>query len=136
MIFRNRIFTLVLAITACLLALATALILWGSGITSIHWGGEPTLSLEQRIDPKQDQPLDLEKAADQAEALSQEVYHGLDTTQEIIGKTEARNEAIEQGRTTASGKLKDLADRARQAETAEDPVLSKTDQRVLKNISE
>jgi hypothetical protein len=43
------------------------------------------------------------------------VFSGLDTTKELIGKTKQRNQAIEHGRTTASGKLQELAERARQA---------------------
>ncbi|WOD39066.1 hypothetical protein [Nodosilinea sp. E11] len=129
---RNRI----LALGAVVLALAVALIFWGTSLTYVSQSAPPPLSQEARPDPKQNQPLDLDQAADRAEDFSEDVYHGLDTTKEIIGKTEARNQAIEQGRSTASGKLKDLADRARQAEATGDPVLSETDKRVLKNISE
>jgi len=51
-------------------------------------------------------------------------------------RAEARNQAIEQGRATASQKLEALGDRARQAESLDDDVLSETDKRVLKHISE
>ncbi|MGB3309866.1 MAG: hypothetical protein WA939_23375 [Nodosilinea sp.] len=88
------------------------------------------------VDAKQDLPPSLEQAADQADDLSENVYSGLDTTKKIIGKTEARNQAIEKGRDAASQKLEELSDRARQAETYGDEVLSTTDKRVLKHISE
>ncbi|TVQ09907.1 MAG: hypothetical protein EA368_08530 [Leptolyngbya sp. DLM2.Bin27] len=119
-----------------MLTLAVTLILWATSLTYASDGIDPTAVAPDMVDPKQSQPLDLDQAAERAEDLSDEVYHGLETTKKIIGKTEARNRAIEQGRSTASGKLEDLADRARQAESVNDPVLSETDQRVLKNISE
>ncbi|PZV16606.1 MAG: hypothetical protein DCF21_10335 [Leptolyngbya sp.] len=51
-------------------------------------------------------------------------------------QAEARNQAIEQGRATAGQKLEALGDRTRQAESLDDDVLSETDKRVLKHISE
>ncbi|MDB9526021.1 hypothetical protein PN498_08490 [Oscillatoria sp. CS-180] len=50
----------------------------------------------------------VDKAAD-------DVYNGLETTKKIVGKTEARKEAIAHGRDHASGKLNALADRLQTA---------------------
>jgi hypothetical protein len=114
------------------MTIAAVLILWGAALSPARQG-----QLEAQPGP----PLSLERAADQADRLSDEVYSGLDTTKKIIGKTEARNQAIEKGRDAASQKLAELSDRARQAETASEDVLTAdvltaTDKRVLKHISE
>jgi hypothetical protein len=134
---RNRAF----ALGGIVIALAVVLILWATTLTFVSQGvepsREPSLDRPAMVDPKGEQELDLKTAADQAEALSDDVYSGLDTTKEIIGKTEARKQAIEHGRNKASGKLQGLAERARQAHAQQDDsVLSDTDQRVLKHISE
>jgi hypothetical protein len=134
---RNRVFTL----GGIVIALAAILILWATTLTFASQGSQPSRepSLDQTsvVDPKGNQALDLPAAADQAETFADDVYSGLDTTKEIIGKTEARKQAIEYGRTKASGKLKGLAERARQAhEQQDDAILSNTDRRVLKHISE
>jgi hypothetical protein len=134
---RNRAF----ALGGIVIALAAILILWGTTLTFASQGSqpsrEPSLDPTSVVDPKGAQELNLPTAADQAETFADDVYSGLDTTKEIIGKTEARKQAIEQGRTKASGKLKGLAERARQAhEQQDDAILSDTDRRVLKHISE
>ncbi|MBE9108597.1 hypothetical protein IQ273_04090 [Nodosilinea sp. LEGE 07298] len=124
---RKRIFTLSSAIIAGLVTIAIGLILWSTTLSSASQG--------QAVKPQQD-PVQLEQAADQAADLSEDVYSGLDTTKKIIGKTEARNQAIETGRDAASQKLEELSDRAQQAETHGEDVLSATDKRVLKHITE
>lgn len=124
---RKRIFTLSSAIIAGLITIAVGLILWSTTLSSASQG--------QAVESQQE-PVQLDQAADQAEDLSENVYSGLDTTKKIIGKTEARNQAIETGRDAASQKLEELSDRARQAEIHGDDVLSTTDKRVLKHISE
>lgn len=124
---RNRIFMLSGSILAGLITIATVLILWSTALSPARQGQAEAIS---------EPPLSLEQAADQADQLSDDVYGGLDTTKKIIGKTEARNQAIEKGRDAASQKLEELSDRARQAETAGEDVLSATDKRVLKHISE
>ncbi|MBW4481698.1 MAG: hypothetical protein KME14_04055 [Tildeniella torsiva UHER 1998/13D] len=124
---RNRIFILSGSILAGLLTIATVLILWSTALSPARQGQAEAIS---------EPPLGLEQAADQADKLSNKVYSGLDTTKKIIGKTEARNQAIEKGRDAASQKLEELSDRARQAETAGEDVLTATDKRVLKHISE
>jgi len=125
---RKRIFTLSAAIGAGLIAIAVGLIVWSTTLSSASQG--------KAIDPQPGNPIQLDQAADQAADLSKDVYNGLDTTKEIIGKTEARNEAIEKGRDAASQKMQELSDRARQAEISGDDVLSETDKRVLKHITE
>lgn len=124
---RNRIFILSGSILAGLLTIATLLILWGTALSPAHQG---------QVEAQPAPPLGLEQAAAQADRLSEDVYSGLDTTKKIIGKTEARNQAIETGRDAASQKLEELSDRAQQAKTAGEDVLSTTDKRILKHISE
>lgn len=124
---RKRIFILSGSILAGLITIATVLILWSTALSPARQGQAEAIS---------EPPLGLEQAAGQAEELSDNVYSGLDTTKKIIGKTEARNQAIEKGRDAASQKLEELSDRARQAETAGEDVLTATDKRVLKHISE
>jgi hypothetical protein len=125
---RKRIFTLSGAIVTGLIAIAVGLILWSITLSSASQG--------RAIDAQPPQSINLDHAANQADDLAEDVYNGLDTTKQIIGKTEARNQAIEQGRNSASQKLDQLADRARQAEASGDDVLSTTDKRVLKHITE
>ncbi|MGG6242319.1 hypothetical protein ACQ4N7_27205 [Nodosilinea sp. AN01ver1] len=119
---RRRIFILSGSILAGLIAIAAVLIFQSTS---------PSVASQEP-----EQPVQLEQAADQAADLSEDVYSGLDTTKKIIGKTEARNQAIETGRDAASQKLEELSDRAQQAKTHGEDVLSATDKRVLKHISE
>ncbi len=125
---RKRIFTLSAAIGAGLIAIAVGLILWSTTLSSASQG--------KAIEPQPAQPLQLDRAADQAKDLSENVYGGLDTTKKFIGKTDARNQAIETGRDAASQKMQELSDRAQQAKSSGEDVLSATDKRVLKHISE
>ncbi len=122
---RGRIFILSGAILAGLIAIATVLILRGTA---------PSLASQGQVGVEQ--PINLEQAADQADKLSDNVYGGLDTTKKNIGKTDARNEAIETGRDAASQKMAELSDRAEQAKSSGEDVLSTTDKRILKHISE
>lgn len=125
---RKRIFTLSGAIAAGLVAITIGLVLWSTALSPASQG--------QVVDAKQNLPPSLEESANQADELSDQVYSGLDTTKKIIGKTEARNEAIETGRDAASQKLDELGDRARQAKETGKDVLTKTDKRILNHISE
>jgi hypothetical protein len=77
--------------------------------------------------------LDLELAANRAEAAAEAVFNGLDTTKELIGKTEARNQAIEGGRKNASQKLFALANRVRDARQSGEP-LPIADKRILLHL--
>ncbi|WP_017300490.1 hypothetical protein [Nodosilinea nodulosa] len=129
---RNRI----LALAAVVLAIAVGLIVWGTALTYAGQGAEPSSIDREIVDPTLEQPLDLDIARDRAEELAGGVYNGLDTTKQLIGKTEARNEAIEHGRDQASSTLQNLADKAQRAEASNDEVLSETDRRILKHISQ
>ena len=122
---RGRIFILSGSILAGLIAIATVLILRGT---------VPSLASQGQAGAEQ--PINLEQAADQADQLSDNVYGGLDTTKKIIGKTDARNEAIETGRDAASQKMQELSDRAEQAKSSGEDVLSTTDKRILKHMTE
>jgi hypothetical protein len=75
--------------------------------------------------------VDLQKAAEKAERLSNDVFSGQETTMEMKGKTQQRNEAILHARETASGKLKEMAETARSADAPAD--LSPKESRVLKH---
>lgn len=122
---RKRIFILSSAIGAGIVAIAIGLIVWSTALSPASQAIE--------AEPA---PIQLDRAADQAHDLSKGVYGGLDTTKKIIGKTDARNQAIEKGRNAASQKMQELSDRARQAEASGEDVLTPTDKRVLKHISE
>ena len=65
---------------------------------------------------------ELTDLADKVDQAAEEVYGGLDTTKEIIGKTDARKEAIEHGRNRAHQKLGSLAERIRAALRGEAPL--------------
>jgi len=65
---------------------------------------------------------ELTDLADKVDQAAEEVYSGLDTTKEIIGKTDARKEAIEHGRNRAHQKLGSLAERIRAALRGEAPL--------------
>ena len=77
-------------------------------------------------------PLDLQQAIMSAEAASLAIFDGLETTQNLIGKTERRKAAIEHGRNHASGRLNNLIERARSADSYRD--LAPTDRLVLKRL--
>lgn len=130
---RNRIFALVAAVLAMLALVMTLSVVAGHGIQSSQG---PAAAQAEQVGAEPRWPVDLDVAADRAETMADDVYNGLDTTKDIIGKTEARNQAIEHGRSTASDTLDDLADRARQAQRSDDEVLSETDKRVLQHLSE
>lgn len=73
-----------------------------------------------------------EQAADRAAEASDQIFEGLDTTKEIIGKTEPRKQAIEHARKHASEKLDDLADKARRTKDS-DESLTYTEQIVVED---
>lgn len=75
----------------------------------------------------------LQRGADQAEKASDQIYQGLDTTKRIIGKTDKRNQIIQEGREKASGKLDDLADKARSAQETGEP-LPQNQQRIVDRL--
>ncbi|NJL86388.1 MAG: hypothetical protein HC886_11045 [Leptolyngbyaceae cyanobacterium SM1_1_3] len=71
----------------------------------------------------------LDAAADAVEQAAGDVYEGLETTKRIKGKTELRNQKIEEGRDHASDKLQELADKARAADSPDE--LSVPERRIL-----
>ncbi|MEB3357931.1 MAG: hypothetical protein VKK04_14470 [Synechococcales bacterium] len=73
----------------------------------------------------QDLDFDLERATEQVERASDEIYQGLDRTKDLIGKTEPRKEAIEHGRDHARERLESLAEKARAAQERGDPLSPK-----------
>lgn len=83
--------------------------------------------------PFNDEPLDLDQAVNKADQASDKVYQGLDKTKSLIGKTEKRSQAIEQGRNEASEKLQSLADKARRVKNS-DESLSVTEKQALEQL--
>ncbi|HEY9662695.1 MAG TPA: hypothetical protein V6C65_29930 [Allocoleopsis sp.] len=75
----------------------------------------------------------LDQAADKAEQASDKIFDGLDTTKQIIGKTDVRNRVIETGRDKASRKLESIAEKARSTKQSGDS-LSPTEQRVVNQL--
>lgn len=65
---------------------------------------------------------ELTDLASRVDEAADGIYNGLDTTKEIIGKTDLRKEAIEHGRNHANEKLISLAERIRQALRGERPL--------------
>jgi len=79
------------------------------------------------------QPLDVDRAAEKADQASENIYEGLDTTKRIIGKTDKRNQIIEEARDHASQKWQSLADKAKAAQNS-DIELTPTEEQVLKQV--
>ncbi|NEQ32028.1 MAG: hypothetical protein F6K04_13660 [Leptolyngbya sp. SIO4C5] len=89
---------------------------------------------QQPFNPESIDTADLESAADVVEQAADDVYEGLETTKRIKGKTELRNQKIEEGRDEASSKLQNLAEKARSAESLDD--LTVPEQRILRHYHE
>lgn len=81
------------------------------------------------------QTLDVDRAADKADQASENIYEGLDTTKRIIGKTDKRNQIIEEARDHASQKWKSLADKAKAVQNS-DASLTPTEEQVLKQVED
>jgi hypothetical protein len=79
---------------------------------------------------------DLNQAADKAEEASEQIYEGLERTKAVVGKTEPRNQVIEEAREHASEKWQSLADKARKAKRSASESLSPVDRINLERISE
>lgn len=69
--------------------------------------------------PQSEESVDLDKGAEQAKKASEKAFDGLETTKELIGKTEKRKQAIEYGRKKASRKWESIADKAEKAKKSE-----------------
>ncbi|VXD11382.1 conserved exported hypothetical protein [Planktothrix serta PCC 8927] len=108
---------------------AIALIL--TGLIGVGWGIFMTPVVAESLTPKANfynipgkntENLDLQKASDAAKNASEKVFDQLDTTKKVVGKTEKRNEAIENARNIAHKNLNDQADRAKAAENPDVPL--------------
>jgi hypothetical protein len=78
---------------------------------------------------------DLDQAAEKAEEASERIFEGLDRTKRVVGKTEPRNEVIEEARKHASKKWQSLADKTKAAKES-DESLSPVDENSLKQVLE
>jgi hypothetical protein len=78
--------------------------------------------------------VDLDEGIDAAQKAPDEIYEGLDQTKKIIGKTEKRNEIIQEGRNKASDKWKSLAEKARASQDS-DVELSPVEEHTLKHLT-
>ncbi|MBD1911643.1 MULTISPECIES: hypothetical protein [unclassified Leptolyngbya] len=79
--------------------------------------------------------VDLDAGIDAAQQAPDQIYEGLDKTKKIIGKTEKRNEIIQEGRDKASDKWQSLADKARAAQNSDDVELSPVEEHTLKHLT-
>ncbi|MEB3278503.1 MAG: hypothetical protein VKK42_06210 [Lyngbya sp.] len=64
---------------------------------------------------QKNQDVDLDRGANRAESAANNIYKGLDTTKDVVGKTEQRKQVIEKARDHASDRLKEQAERAKSA---------------------
>lgn len=89
---------------------------------------DPSHRTASDIDPAE---LDLDRAAHKTEEASRNVFQGIEKAKELKGKgNEANEQIIEQARSKASGKLRDLAQRARSTDDPE--TLNPVDRLTLK----
>lgn len=93
----------------------------------------PFFQHDQAIQQTQADSTQLDQAADKAEQASDKIFDGLDTTKQIIGKTDVRNRVIETGRDKASRKLESIAEKARSTKQSGNS-LSPTEQRVVDQL--
>jgi hypothetical protein len=120
-----------------LISLVLAVLLFGMAITPFMDKTNAALAAPLPIVQPllaESNPPDLEHAANKAEEASEQIYEGLDRTKRVVGKTEPRNEVIEQAREHASNKWKSLADKTRTAKDG-DESLSPVDRQNLERIS-
>lgn len=80
-------------------------------------------------------PAELSELAHEVEQAAENIDGGLERTKVIIGKTAARNQAIEQGRDRASGKLNELAEQVRAAANGE-KTLTDVEQQAAARVTE
>jgi hypothetical protein len=80
------------------------------------------------------QSEELAVLASRIDQAAERIYSGLDTTQELIGKTAGRKQAIKYGRDQANEQLISLAERLRAALRGEEP-LRLFDQRMARHIA-
>ncbi|MEQ9232619.1 hypothetical protein [Coleofasciculus sp. E2-BRE-01] len=85
--------------------------------------------------PQSEKSVDLDKGSEQAKKASEKAFEGLETTKELIGKTEKRKQAIEHGRKKASRKLDSMAEKAEKAKKSEES-LNHTEKLTLDRITD
>lgn len=90
--------------------------------------------ITQGISDTSQSNVDLDKGIDAAQQAPDQIYEGLDQTKKIIGKTEKRNEIIQEGRDKASEKWESLAEKARAAQDS-DVELSPVEEHTLKHLT-
>lgn len=95
----------------------------------------PVSSNAASVDADRSNNLDADRAATQADKASEEIFKGLDTTKEIIGKTDRRKQVIEQAREQASDKLKSLANKAKESSDP-DQDLSPNEKLILERLQD
>lgn len=88
-----------------------------------------------QVPPVPTVPTSTDRAAQKVDRASDKIYEGLDTTKDIIGKTEGRKQVIEQGRQKASQKLEALADKAKSADNP-DAALTKQEKMVIDQLQD
>lgn len=104
-------------------------IIYADNVTSFS----PKQAAEESVSA-QNSPQELEDLANNVDQAADSVYNGLDTTKDIIGKTELRKEAIEHGRDHASGRLGTLSERIRKARQEKQP-LRPFDRRTAEHVT-
>ena len=93
---------------------------WGGNFSALNstivWAVSLTPEAEAfKVKDELKAPASLEKAAETAEKASEKVFDQMEKTQDIVGKTAGRKEAIKTAREHASNKLKSQAERAKSA---------------------
>lgn len=80
--------------------------------------------------------IDLNRAADKADEASKTIFHGFEDTKRTYDQPGLADQAVGHGRSNASHKLHNLADRARSADKGIDDELSPQDLMMLKRFDE
>lgn len=107
----------------------------GTGATSAKQSPYSPSDLTRAAESAQStSPQDLKQAAEEVDEAAADVYSGLDKTKDIIGKTDARKQAIEHGRDNVSNKLESLSDRVEEAAQQNKP-LNPSDQRAVEHLT-
>ena len=123
---------------AVVLLVAIALTLPATSAQAVNLLSFPTQSplylLTHSSSSLDESNVDLGEGIDTAQRAPDQIYEGLDQTKKIIGKTEKRNEIIQEGRDKASDKWKSLAEKARASQDS-DVELSPIEEHTLKHLT-
>lgn len=123
---------------------ASAIILIGIFLLSLFFGREiiygnkPTDMTGTQVGTSAQESVakeDLDDLAARVDKAADNVHSGLQTTKELVGKTESRNEAIEQGRDHAKKRLNSLSERIQKA-SQENRSLHPFDRRMADHVTE